>query len=32
MEMITGVEKSDALGSEAPLLMNCLEPKLFTPT
>ncbi len=31
MEMITGVEKSDALGSEAPLLMNCLEPKLFTP-
>jgi PAS domain S-box-containing protein len=31
MEMITGVEKSDALGSDAPGLMTCLEPKLFTP-
>jgi PAS domain S-box-containing protein len=31
MEMITSVEKSDALGSEAPLLLTCLEPKLFTP-
>jgi PAS domain S-box-containing protein len=31
MEMITGVEKSDALGSHAPGLMTCLEPKLFTP-
>jgi Na+/proline symporter/signal transduction histidine kinase len=31
MEMITGVEKSDALDREARLLLNCLEPKLFDP-
>jgi PAS domain S-box-containing protein len=32
MEMITGVEKSDALGKEARLLLNCLEPKLYEPS
>jgi PAS domain S-box-containing protein len=31
MEMITGVEKSDALNSEAATLLTCLEPRLFTP-
>jgi PAS domain S-box-containing protein len=31
MEMITGVEKSDALSSEAATLLTCLEPRLFTP-
>ncbi len=31
MEMITGVEKSDALNSEAADLLTCLEPRLFTP-
>jgi hypothetical protein len=31
MEMITGVEKSDALGGEAARLLTCLEPRLFTP-
>jgi PAS domain S-box-containing protein len=31
MEMITGVEKSDALNSEASELLTCLEPRLFTP-
>ena len=31
MELITGVEKSDALGREARLLLSCLEPKLFDP-
>jgi signal transduction histidine kinase len=31
MEMITGVEKSDALNSEAAELLTCLEPRLFTP-
>ena len=31
MEMITGVEKSDALDSAAPDLLTCLEPRLFTP-
>lgn len=31
MEMITGVEKADALNAEAADLMTCLEPKLFTP-
>ncbi len=31
MEMITGVEKSDALNSDAPDLLTCLEPRLFTP-
>ncbi len=31
MEMITGVEKSDALYGEAEHLLTCLEPRLFTP-
>ncbi len=31
MEMITGVEKSDALKSEAGLLLTCLEPQVFSP-
>ncbi|HUI67473.1 MAG TPA: ATP-binding protein [Nitrospirota bacterium] len=31
MEMITGVEKSDALNGEAARLLTCLEPHLFTP-
>ncbi len=31
MEMITGVEKSDALEEDASLLLTCLEPRLFTP-
>ena len=31
MEMITGVEKSDALDCDASLLLTCLEPRLFTP-
>jgi PAS domain S-box-containing protein len=31
MELITGVEKSDALGGEAERLLTCLEPRLFTP-
>jgi PAS domain S-box-containing protein len=31
MEMITGVEKSDALNGEAAHLLTCLEPRLFTP-
>jgi sigma-B regulation protein RsbU (phosphoserine phosphatase) len=32
MEMITGVEKSDALNKEAGRLLTCLEPRLFNPT
>ncbi len=32
MEMITGVEKSDALNKDAGLLLTCLEPRLFNPT
>jgi PAS domain S-box-containing protein len=31
MEMITGVEKSDALDTDASDLLTCLEPRLFTP-
>jgi len=31
MEMITGVEKSDALSEEAKDLLKCLEPRLFNP-
>jgi PAS domain S-box-containing protein len=31
MELITGVEKSDALDTEASDLLTCLEPRLFTP-
>jgi signal transduction histidine kinase len=31
MEMITGVEKSDALNREAGRLLKCLEPGLFGP-
>ncbi len=31
MEMITGVEKSDALNKEAVRLLTCLEPRLFNP-
>jgi PAS domain S-box-containing protein len=31
MEMITGVEKSDALQSDAADLLTCLEPRLFSP-
>ena len=31
MELITGVEKSDALNSRAEQLLTCLEPRLFTP-
>ncbi|HUJ18537.1 MAG TPA: ATP-binding protein [Nitrospirota bacterium] len=31
MEMITGVEKSDALNSAAEDMLTCLEPRLFTP-
>jgi PAS domain S-box-containing protein len=31
MEMITGVEKSDALNTDASQLLTCLEPRLFTP-
>lgn len=31
MEMVTGVEKSDALDSDAADLLTCLEPRLFTP-
>jgi PAS domain S-box-containing protein len=30
MEMIAGVEKSDALGKDAGRLLTCLEPHLFT--
>jgi PAS domain S-box-containing protein len=30
MEMITGAEKSDALGREAGALLTCLEPRLFS--
>ncbi|NTW65088.1 MAG: PAS domain S-box protein [Nitrospirae bacterium] len=30
MEMISGVEKSDALGRDAGKLLTCLEPHLFT--
>jgi PAS domain S-box-containing protein len=30
MEMITGVEKSDAIKKEAKSLMTCLEPGIFT--
>jgi len=32
MELITGVERSDALGKVASGLLNCLEPKLFNPS
>lgn len=32
MEMITGVEKSDALNKDAGRLLTCLEPRLFNPT
>jgi len=31
MEMITGTEKSDALGKSANGLLTCLEPRLFDP-
>ncbi len=31
MELISGVEKSDAIGKEAGKLLNCLEPRLFDP-
>jgi PAS domain S-box-containing protein len=31
MEKIAAVSKSDALQTEATLLLNCLEPNLFTP-
>ncbi|MGE5173865.1 MAG: sodium:solute symporter family transporter [Betaproteobacteria bacterium] len=31
MELITGVEKSDALEADASLLLTCLEPRLFSP-
>jgi PAS domain S-box-containing protein len=31
MELITGVWKSDAMGEDAPDLLTCLEPRLFTP-
>jgi len=31
MEMITGIEKSDALDKSASGLLTCLEPRLFTP-
>jgi PAS domain S-box-containing protein len=31
MELITGIEKSDALNSQTPNLLTCLEPHLFTP-
>ncbi len=31
MELITGVEKSDALGAQAEKLLTCLEPGLFSP-
>ena len=31
MEMITGVEKSDALNQKAEDLLTCLEPRLFNP-
>jgi len=31
MEMITGVEKSDALNEQAKDLLTCLEPRLFDP-
>jgi PAS domain S-box-containing protein len=31
MEMITGVEKSDALNEQAKDLLKCLEPRLFNP-
>jgi Na+/proline symporter/signal transduction histidine kinase len=31
MELIAGVEKSDALGRPATGLLNCLEPKIFSP-
>ena len=31
MELITSVEKSDALGREADGLLTCLEPRLFNP-
>jgi PAS domain S-box-containing protein len=30
MELITGAEKSDALGKDAGGLLTCLEPRLFT--
>jgi signal transduction histidine kinase len=32
MELITGVEKSDALNNDAGRLLTCLEPRLFNPT
>jgi PAS domain S-box-containing protein len=31
MELITGVEKTDALGKKAQGLMNCLDPNIFQP-
>ncbi len=31
MELITGVEKADAMNSPAEDLLTCLEPRLFTP-
>jgi PAS domain S-box-containing protein len=31
MEMITGVEKADAMHSQAEQLLTCLEPRLFSP-
>ncbi len=31
MEMITGVEKAEAMNSQAEDLLTCLEPRLFTP-
>jgi len=31
MEMITGVEKSDALNEQAKDMLTCLEPRLFNP-
>ena len=31
MEMITGIEKSDALNRKADQLLTCLEPRLFSP-
>jgi PAS domain S-box-containing protein len=32
MEMISGVEKSDAIGKDAGRLLTCLEPRLFATT
>lgn len=31
MELITGVEKADAMNSQAEDLLTCLEPRLFSP-